>query len=400
MTTDQRFQIIPLLVTSAICTAEIAISFNSVLLPNIQSSFEISESLAQTSVSIGLFSLGFFGIIYGAVSDMLGRKPMFLTAIGLFTIASVLCATAQSIGLFLLARLLQGAGSGASWIVGNATLKDIYNGESYVAIMNKIHAIAGIVPAVAPFLGSIIAEHFSWRHGFYGLSFFGLTCWLGILFFQKETLKNKKPFSTAYVLYEYTQLWKNKNYLHFLVIKVACVSILFVDISQTPLILINHLNIPQANYGYYIAPSFLSYMISSMFAAKYSRHGLNFLKYGLILILLCAVALIIIPLTAFSSSLIKCLLYIGFGLIFGNATALIVMSAENTPGSASAIMIGLEMLLSAAGIAVVALFFKGNYVPMSIFTITMASMGMMSLMSYQKTLQRSGMGSKPPLDQG
>jgi len=63
-------------------------------------------------------------------------------------------------------------------------------------------------------------------------------------------------------------------------------------------------------------------------------------------------------------------------------------------------MIGLEMLLSAAGIAVVAVFFKGNYVPMSIFTITMASIGLASLITHQKHLQQSGMGSTPPFDQG
>ena len=386
MTSDQRFSLTPLLVTFAICAAEIAISFNSVLLPNIQSSFQISEALAQTSISIGLFALGFFGIIYGAISDMIGRKPMFLTAIGLFTLASLLCATSQTVGMFLMARFIQGAGSGASWIVGNATLKDMYNGKHYVAIMNQIHAIAGIVPAVAPFLGSMIAQHFSWRHGFYALSFFGLSCWLGILFFQQETLHHKKPFSAHSIVNEYTQLRHNRSYLHFLVIKVACVSILFVDISQTPLVLINHLHIPQIDYGYYIAPSFLSYIMASMLAASRSDLSLSYLKYGLVFIVLCGLGLLLSPLTAVTSSAIKCLLYTGFGLIFGNATALIVISAEKTPGSASAIMIGLEMLVSAIGIALIATFFHGTYLPMAIYAMTMASLSMISLMIYQKRL--------------
>jgi MFS family permease len=148
MSTDQRFFLIPTFVTLAICAAEVGISFNSVLLPNIQDNFQVSEAIAQSSVSIGLFALGFFGIIYGAISDILGRKPMFLIAIGLFSLASLLCASANTLGTFLIAKFIQGAGSGASWIVGNATLKDIFHGKDYVNIMNKIHAIAGITPAI------------------------------------------------------------------------------------------------------------------------------------------------------------------------------------------------------------------------------------------------------------
>lgn len=400
MSTDQRFFLIPTFVTLAICAAEVGISFNSVLLPNIQDNFQVSEAIAQSSVSIGLFALGFFGIIYGAISDILGRKPMFLIAIGLFSLASLLCASANTLGTFLIAKFIQGAGSGASWIVGNATLKDIFHGKDYVNIMNKIHAIAGITPAIAPFIGASIAQHFSWRHAFYALAGFGFICWIGMALFQQETLKIKKRFSIQHIMNEYQQLWTNQSYLYFLFIKVACVSILFVDISQTPLILISHLNVPQSDYGYYLIPSFLTYIFASVVAAKFSEKSLSFLKMGLVLILTCATGLILVPLTAINSALIKCFLYLGFSMIFGNATALIIISAEAAAGSASAIMIGLEMLISALGIAIVAVFFKGTYLPFAFFASVMSCLSLVSLQRYQKHLQRSGTGSKPPFDQG
>ena len=368
------FKVTPVLITLLIASAEIAISFNSVLLPDIKQSFSVSEATAQSTVSIGLFALGFFGMLYGAISDCVGRRPMFLVSIAIFTVASLACTLANNIYVFLFARLLQGAGSGASWIVGNACLKDIYTGSAYTRVMNNIHAVAGILPAIAPVIGSKIASMTSWQACFLLLFILGLSTWCGIFFLQPETLKNKKQLSAGLLVNEYQNLAKNVTFLCYLAIKVFCVMIMFVDTSNTSLIFIEHLGVAQVDFGYYVLPAFSAYVISTFTASACSGkvHINTLIGFGLICMLVSQLLLLISPLMWQQNAVIvqgiKCLMYFGLGFIFGNATAMIVSSAKDTPGSASAVMIGLEMLFSSLGIMSLAIYFDGSILPLTYFT--------------------------------
>lgn len=108
-----------------IVTVEIAMSFNSVLLPNLKAEMALSEQMAQWSLGIGLLALGFSGILYGAVSENLGRRPIILSGLSLFCIGTLVTALSSNVIFLLVGRFIQGFGAGVGWIVGNASLKDI-----------------------------------------------------------------------------------------------------------------------------------------------------------------------------------------------------------------------------------------------------------------------------------
>ncbi len=396
----------PTLITLLIAASEIAICFNSVLLPDIKGAFQINEATAQSTVSIGLFALGFSGVVYGAISDCVGRKPMFLISIAVFCIASILCVNAQRIEVFLFARFLQGIGSGASWIVGNACLKDIFFQDAYTRVMNYIHAIAGIIPAVAPILGSKLAVVIGWRSCFLVLAIVGAITWLGIFFFQQETLKQKKQLSAALIIDEYKTLAKNFKFQIYLVIKVISVMIIFVETSNNSLILVDYLGVSPSAYGYYVLPGFIAYIIANLISSYLTgKVNINhLLAVGLVFIILSQIATLLLPSTLQSSplavQLAKASTYMGLGFIFGNATAMVVSSASNCPGSASAIMIGLEMLFSSIGISLESIFFDGSIVPVTQFTLVSAIIAMSVLYLSRDFLQQVGTGSNPPSAHG
>ena len=68
-------QVFLILLALIICS-EVAINFNSALLPNLEESFHISYQTAQTTIASGLFALGLSGIIYGGISDYIGHRPI------------------------------------------------------------------------------------------------------------------------------------------------------------------------------------------------------------------------------------------------------------------------------------------------------------------------------------
>ena len=130
-----NIKIIPVIVTLFIVAVETAISFNSVLLPNIKIFFDVSERLSQMTIALGLLTLGIAGIIYGGLSDSIGRRPILLFSTALFCVSSFFCFYANSIEQFLVAKFFQGLGSGSGWVVGNACIKDLYDGKKYANIM-------------------------------------------------------------------------------------------------------------------------------------------------------------------------------------------------------------------------------------------------------------------------
>src|SRR5690606_1349478 len=134
-------------------------------------------------------------IIYGGLSDALGRRPVFLFSTLLFSITSLICANAPNVEVLLIARFFQGLGSGAGWVVGNACLKDIIESKKYITVMNYVHSIAGITPAVAPVIGSYIATQTGWRNCFYALFGFSLLASVMMYLFQPETIIKKRKIN-------------------------------------------------------------------------------------------------------------------------------------------------------------------------------------------------------------
>lgn len=103
----------------------------------------------------------------GRLSDLVGRTPIWMTGLGLFTLASVLCGAAPSVELLILARLLQGAGAALLLATGTAMLTDaVPPGQHGRALGLGALAIA-LGTSVGPTLGGLITEYLSWRWIFY-----------------------------------------------------------------------------------------------------------------------------------------------------------------------------------------------------------------------------------------
>jgi EmrB/QacA subfamily drug resistance transporter len=103
----------------------------------------------------------------GRLSDMVGRTPIWMAGLGLFTLASVLCGAAPSLRLLIVARLLQGAGAALLLATGTAMLTDaVPPGERGRMLGLGAVAIA-LGTSVGPTLGGLITEHLSWRWIFY-----------------------------------------------------------------------------------------------------------------------------------------------------------------------------------------------------------------------------------------
>ncbi len=137
-----------------------------VALPQIITDLSGNE-LYTWSITIYLLTSTISGPIYGKLSDLFGRRPIFLFAVSLFLIASVLCAFSQEMWQFVLFRGLQGLGGGAIFPVAIAVVADLYTPAERGKYLGFFGAVFGLSSILGPAIGGIITDNFGWQWIFF-----------------------------------------------------------------------------------------------------------------------------------------------------------------------------------------------------------------------------------------
>src|SRR5262244_4157127 len=103
----------------------------------------------------------------GWFSTLLGRKRFYIACVGIFTVSSLLCGIAPSLGLLIFFRILQGLGGGALQPISQAILVESFPEEKQGAAMAFYGMGVVVAPVIGPTLGGWITDNYTWRWIFY-----------------------------------------------------------------------------------------------------------------------------------------------------------------------------------------------------------------------------------------
>ncbi|KAF9517241.1 hypothetical protein BS47DRAFT_1339996 [Hydnum rufescens UP504] len=163
---------------------------------------QISEQLHATSADISL-SLSLFILVQGnaplfwaAVSEIKGRKLVYIVSLSIFGIGSVIAALSRSISLLICMRVLQAAGSSSVLAIGGGTLADMYDPHQRGTVMGIYYSSPLLGPAIGPIIGGILTSAFDWRSTFWFLVIFAGISILSFFLFLKDTWRPER--SVAY----------------------------------------------------------------------------------------------------------------------------------------------------------------------------------------------------------
>lgn len=161
----------PWLIAAAAMTATfmevLDTSIANVAVPHIAGSLSASTSQATWVLTSYLVSNAIVLPATGWLGARFGRKRFLIACIVIFTLSSLLCGAATSLGMLVLARVLQGAGGGALQPISQAVLLESFPAERRGAAMGIFALGIVVAPIIGPTLGGWLTDNYSWRWIFY-----------------------------------------------------------------------------------------------------------------------------------------------------------------------------------------------------------------------------------------
>ena len=239
-------------------------------LPAIGRALDASTAAVQLTISSYLLGFAVGQILYGPLSDRVGRRPVILAALVIYVAATVVCAVAQTIGILIALRFVQALGGAGCIVLARAAVRDLYSGERAGRELSLMGSITAFAPIVAPAIGGLLQDAFGWRASFYLLVVFALVAGATAARFLPETLRQRAsgPFSFGAMGALYRSVLVHRGFLANLGILVAAFVGLFAWISGAPFVMQGLYAMTPVAFGAAYAVGAAGYMVGAYVAAR------------------------------------------------------------------------------------------------------------------------------------
>jgi DHA1 family bicyclomycin/chloramphenicol resistance-like MFS transporter len=239
-------------------------------LPELGRVFGASVPQVQLTLSGYLLCFAIGQIVFGPISDHVGRKPVLLAALSLYVAVCLSCMFATSIEMLIALRCLQALGVAGAPVLARAIVRDLYHGVRAGRELARMGSITALAPVVAPSLGGILQSTFGWRASFLGMAALGLCAIVLVVRLLPETMKQppKHPMSLLSIIRGYGIFLRHRTFRIYLAIVSASYGGLFAWISGSSFVLQDLYGLSPLLFGLVFAAATLGYGLGTLLAAR------------------------------------------------------------------------------------------------------------------------------------
>jgi len=350
----------------------------------------MATDVAGAQATLSAFLFGFAGgqILWGPLSDRLGRRPVLLTGLALFMLATLACALAPSIEALTVARAVQALGASGPIVLGRAMVRDLYEGPRAGRELARMGMIMGLVPAVAPVLGGVLQQAFGWRSTFVASLAFAAVLAIVVGLLLPETLKarSREPLSLLAIIRGFGTLLQNRAYRVYVALTALAYGGLFAFISGSSFVLIGIHGLTPAQYGLSFGFGVLGFILGTILAQRLvGRRGMDgVIALGVACLAGGGLTMLLCVLTGFAGPfgvIVPMALYAcGVGLTMPQAQASAMMPFPDRAGAASSFTGLCQMLFSACVGLLVGHALKSGALPLP---LVMSAIGVAALVLFK-----------------
>ena len=248
----------------------------------------------QQTLSAYLFGFAVMNLFHGALSDSFGRRPVVLTGLAVFTLASIGCAMSQHIGALVLFRALQGMSAGAGIVISRAVIRDMFPPADAQRVMSQVTIYFGVAPAIAPMVGGFLFVHVDWHAIFWFLTAVGVILWVANYKLLPETLhrSHRQSFHARHLLRGYWQMGSSARFMMLALASGIPFNGMFLYVLSAPVFLGDHLHLAPGQFFWFFMITIAGIMggawLSGRLAGRIKPQ--HQIRHGFLIMLLVSVA--------------------------------------------------------------------------------------------------------------
>ena len=376
-----------LIIGSLTALAPLSIDLYLPALPELTHDFGVSASEGQITLTACLAGLALGQIVFGPLSDRLGRRPPLLVGLAAYAAASFACAFAQSLWLLVALRLVQGLAGAAGIVIARAIVRDLRSGAAAARVFSYLMLVTGMAPILAPILGAQLLRVTTWNGLFVALAIVGFALLLATASGLDETLpaSRRRRGSVHETVHTSISLLRDRVFLGYALVLGLAFGELFSYIAGSPFILQDTYGVSPQLYGGVFALNALGLIVSGQInAALVGRIApAHLLAFGVALSAVAGLCLLAVVLVGGIglAGILPCLFAVvaSLGFVMPNATALALTDYPHVAGSASALLGVLQFLIGAAVAPLAGVAGSESAVPMAVTIAALAVGGVGAL---------------------
>jgi DHA1 family bicyclomycin/chloramphenicol resistance-like MFS transporter len=247
-------------------------------LPSMVDVFHTTSAGAEATVTAYYIGFALAQVIYGPISDRLGRRPVLLVGLAFYVAASLVCVLAPTLEALIVARVVQAVAAAAPIILARTIVRDLHSGIHAGRLLSVMSSIMGVVPIVAPAVGGFLALHLGWRSNFWVMTAAGAFAFAAVALVLPETIGDRRAarLSPASILASYRFVLASGTFRLYAAIVCLAYGGLITYIGVSSFIVQGSYGLSPVGYGITFAVSSVGYIAGTFFGRSVAaRRGLS-----------------------------------------------------------------------------------------------------------------------------
>lgn len=364
-------------------------------LPQMAQDFGVSTQMVANTLPAYFLGLALGQLIYGPLSDRIGRKTPLYFGLTLYVVASLLCIFAVNEWSLIAARILQAVGGCVGVVIARAAIRDRLDMQASAQAFASMMIVMGIAPVIAPSLGAVVLKFFAWQAVFGFLMLIGLICLVCVHFFFKESLpiERRLKLNVAQIIQLYGSIFKDPSFKWPMLAGCFSGGILFCYISSSAAVLMDDYGLTQQQFAYAFGLNAFGIMLLSTLNKKLGHQFsvLNRLKIGSVIQLLGASILFSAGLIGHSPLWVVLIgmfwAVAGIGFTGPNAMALAMAEQGAQAGTASAIMGSMQFACGLLGGVILNFLVWNSLLNMGVLMLIFVGVTLLCILQLSRQLQ-------------